>query len=54
MKRSMDITSYATAVKRGHHTEFSSSEKYEVASFDLLDADFLADELKSIMKGKSK
>jgi hypothetical protein len=54
MKRSMDITSYATAVKRGHHTKFSASEKYEEASFDLLDADFLTAELDSIMKGKSK
>ena len=54
MKRSMDITSYATAFKRGHHTEFSSSEKYENVSFDAIDDDFLAAELNSIMKGKSK
>ena len=52
--RSMDITSYATAVKRGHHTQFSSSEKYENTSFDAIDDDFLAAELNSIMKGKSK
>jgi hypothetical protein len=48
MERSMDITSYATAVKREHHTKFSSSEKFEEVNFDLLDADFLNSELDDI------
>ena len=52
MKRSMDITSYATAVTRGHHTAFSSSENYENACFDMLDDDFFESELSDIMTEK--